>query len=337
MASSRHPEAPWVILVPVYNDWEAADKLLVALDQELQRQQRTASVLIVDDASDSPAPGLSGERRFQALQRVQVLRLRRNLGHQRAVAVGLAYVEEQLPCKAVLIMDGDGEDAPADVARLMDQCEAEGYRSIIFAERTRRSESALFRVGYQCYRWLYRVLTGHNIRVGNFSAVPRERMSSLVAVSELWNHYAVAIFKSRQPCVTIPSCRGTRIDGRSQMSLVQLVIHGLSAISVYAELVSVRLLVASSGLIAVVLCALASVVMIRMFTTLAIPGWATYSVGLLLVILLQIILFSAILCFVILNSRHGTTIIPSRDYRYFVGPVTTWYESASSPTVPPTP
>ena len=77
--------------------------------------------------------------------------------------------------------------------------------------------------------------------------IPRERLSCLVASSELWNHYAAAAFASRQPYATIPTRRATRLDGRSKMNFVNLVIHGLSAISVYSDAIGVRLLIATAG------------------------------------------------------------------------------------------
>ena len=46
------------------------------------------------------------------------------------------------------------------------------------------------------------------MRVGNFSVIPRDLLSRLVVVSELWNHYAAAVFKSRLPFVTL---KGERI------------------------------------------------------------------------------------------------------------------------------
>ena len=64
-----------------------------------------------------------------------MLQLRRNLGHQRAIAVGLAYAEEHDPCDVVVIMDGDGEDDPKDVPRLLACCRQAGGREIVFAER----------------------------------------------------------------------------------------------------------------------------------------------------------------------------------------------------------
>ena len=101
-----------------------------------------------------------------------MLRLRRNLGHQRAIAVGLAYVEDRFKHDAVVVMDSDGEDDPSDVPRLLELLRAEGGRAIVFAERTRRSESWSFRFFYGLYKLLHRVLTGHGVRVGNFSAIP---------------------------------------------------------------------------------------------------------------------------------------------------------------------
>src|SRR5262249_20783911 len=149
------------------------------------------------------------DREFAALRRVDVLRLKRNLGHQRAIAVGLAYAEECLPARAVVVMDGDGEDDPADVPRLLERLEEVGHDRIVFAERTRRSESRAFRVFYAAYKGLHHALTGKMVRVGNFSAIPRRRLSSLVVVSEIWNHYAAGAIRSGQPHSSIPTRRAT--------------------------------------------------------------------------------------------------------------------------------
>jgi len=41
-----------------------------------------------------------------------VIRLKRNAGHQRAIAVGLAYVADRFPDAHCIVMDSDGEDPP---------------------------------------------------------------------------------------------------------------------------------------------------------------------------------------------------------------------------------
>ena len=312
---------PIVILLPVFNDWEAAALLLEQLDGVLSRRRLEADVVLVDDGSSTPGgiPFCGGE--LAAVGRMTVLRLRRNLGHQRAIAVGLAYIEANVPCRAVVVMDGDGEDDPRDVPRLLQQCQAEQYQKIVFAERSKRSEGWGFCVFYAVYQLLHRLLTGQRVRVGNFSVIPRRRLASLVGVAELWNHYAAAVFKSRQPCCGIAACRASRLAGRSRMSFVNLVIHGLSAISVHSDVVGVRLLIASLTGIALAAASLAAIVAIRLLTTLAIPGWATSAAGLLAVVLLQLVLFSIVFCFMTLSNRQGTTMLPLRDYPYFVAAV----------------
>lgn len=317
-----------VILLPVFNDWIALQKLLVQLDRVLSEWGIESQVLIINDGSTTPpAPGvLCPEHDFQAIVRVDILHLRRNLGHQRAIAIGLAYIEARVASSAVVLMDSDGEDDPHDVPRLLEKYQQEAGQKIIFAERTRRSESMTFRVFYWLYKVMHIMLTGRGIYVGNFSVIPRSRLSSLVVVSEMWNHYAAAVFASQQPFDTIPTRRAKRLDGQSKMNFVRLVIHGLSALSTYSDIVGVRLLLVSSLLIVLALVGMASTVVLRLLTDMVIPGWATFTVGILLILLAQVIMFAFIFSFVILAGRSGLTFLPLRDYVYFVGGVETVYK-----------
>ena len=308
-----------VLLIPLYDDWKACQILLSALDEALNGHTLAARVILVDDgSSEAPEPDFPG-RTFETIKRVDVLQLRRNLGHQRAIAVGLAYIWEHVPCERVVLMDSDGEDDPSDVPRLLDRFDEVGGRSIIFAERTRRSESWMFIIFYNLYKVFHRILIGFAVRVGNFSVIPRERLDSLIVVSELWNHYAAAVVKSRQPFGTIPTRRANRLSGRSSMNFVRLVAHGLSAISVFGDIIGVRLLVATLGLIVLTVLGLVATLTIRLATDLPIPGWATSTLGILTVLLFQAVMLSIQFSFIILGGRQGTTFLPCRDYAYFVG------------------
>lgn len=307
-----------VILIPLYNDWSACQLLLKALDEALAGKVEEARVVLVDDGSSQPIPVGFPEGSFGVLRRVDVLELRRNLGHQRAIAIGLSYLWQHVPCETIVLMDSDGEDDPTDVPRLLEKYEAEGRRKIIFAERTRRSESWSFVLFYSLYKALHRVLVGMGVRVGNFSVIPRGRLESLIVVSELWNHYAAAVVKSRQPFDTVPTRRADRLEGRSRMDFVRLVAHGLSAISVFGDIIGVRLLVATLVLIALTVVGLIVTVVLRLATDLPIPGWATSTFGLLTVILFQAVMLSIQFSFIVLGGRQGTSFLPCRDYAYFV-------------------
>src|SRR4029434_10989959 len=82
-------------------------------------------------------------------------------------------------------------------------------------------------------------------------SVAFEALSSLVVASELWNHYAAAVVKLRLPYTSIPTTRGRRASGRSSLDFVALVVHGLSAASVFGDVIGVRLAIAT-GLLAAV-------------------------------------------------------------------------------------
>lgn len=320
---------PLLILIPVYNDWDAVSQLLVNLDRVLTRSALSARVLLVDDGSSVPVDEAIGKRAYAALERLDVLALRRNVGHQRAIAIALAHVYEHVHPGAVVIMDGDGEDAPEDVPRLVAKLETSPGK-VIFAERIRRSESLRFRFFYGAYRLAHKLLTGIPVRVGNFSIVPAQQLERLVVVSEMWNHYAAAVFKARLPRESVPTERAKRLSGDSTMNFVALVGHGLSALSVHAELIGVRLLVASVGTAGLIGLLIASVLGIRLGTSLAIPGWATTAAGLLLILMFQAAAFAVAFVFLVLHGRSQPSFIPLRDYPYFVASVRMLARSSGS-------
>jgi hypothetical protein len=102
------------------------------------------------------------------------------------------------------------------------------------------------------------------------------------------------------------------------MGLTGLILHGLGAISVHGDVIGVRALLATLVAIVVCLAGIATVIVIRSVTDLAIPGWASAVVGLLIAILLQAVLLSLVFIFVTLNSRDYAAVIPRRDYADYI-------------------
>lgn len=308
-----------VVLIPVHDDWASLERLVPELDAALAAATQPGQLLLVDDGSPTPVPaGLLAAHTLRAISRVEVLRLRRNLGHQRAIAVGLAYLHEQVASPTVVIMDADGEDRPADVPRLLEAFARTEGRSVVFAERLRRSEGPGFTIGYHLYRLLHRALTGIAVRVGNFSVLPPAGLAALVTASELWSHYAAAVFKLRLPRTLVPTIRGTRYAGRSRMDVTGLMVHGLSAIAVFGDRVGARLLIVVALLVAADGLALAGLLLVRLGTRLTVPPWAAPVSGLLLLVLLQLALMVGVLVFLVLGARSTAIFLPIRDYRFFV-------------------
>jgi hypothetical protein len=225
---------------------------------------------------------------------------------------------ESITADAVVVMDSDGEDRPEDIPKLLAAMGADDRPSATFAERGRRLESISFRVLYQCYRVVHFVLAGRDIRFGNFSALPWQHLERLTTYSQLWNHYAAAFLQTRLPYVRVRLDRGKRIAGRSRMNFVDLVNHGLSAWFANQELVATRLLVLTLVFSVLLLIPIAITAAVRIFTNSAVPGWATSTIGLLLILDAQSLIASFMLVFSMMVNRNQVGFLPMRDYKWFL-------------------
>ena len=305
------------IVTPVLDDWDAFQRLVAEIGQTLTDAGLAVDVIAVDDGS-AASPSPESFRRLDApIRRLSLVRLALNLGHQRAIAVGLVEASGRGDIDAVLVMDSDGEDRPADAGLLIERHQA-APGPIIFARRARRSESLMFRLGHVAYKLLFRVLTGQTIAFGNFSLLPIAAVRRLCHMPDLWNNLAATIMRSRLDYDTVPTERGRRYSGRSKMNWVGLVIHGLSALSVYSDVIMVRLLVAGAAIALVALAGIAAATAIRLATDLAIPGWTTTVVGVGLVILIQTAVAIVVTVLVVLNARNRRPFVPIVDCGQFV-------------------
>jgi glycosyltransferase involved in cell wall biosynthesis len=314
----RAAAAGLVILLPNYNDWEALELLIRSIDGVFARAAESVRVVVIDDGSTTPPSASLRHLRLVNISAVDLVVLTRNLGHQRALAVGMCHVARKVPGRAFIIMDGDGEDAPADLPRLVEALHRNEGTRIVFAERLRRSEGMVFGAFYHFYRFLHWLLTGVKVRMGNFSILPDELLQRVVIVSEIWNHYTAAVLKSRLPYESIATKRAHRLAGVSRMNFVALTMHGLSAMSVFSDRIGVRLMMAASFAGMVVAALVASVVAIRFGTSLAIPGWATYTTGIAVVLICQIFTLLLVFVFMVLHSRSSTAPLLIREYRYYI-------------------
>lgn len=305
------------VVIPVYNDWDSLRELLCELDRVLSDQYRLHAVL-VDDASTQPKPGDLVGGDLSVFSSIVCLRLKVNIGHQRAIAAALSWIGATENTRAVIVMDGDGEDKPGDVPGLLKVFFETGGETAVFAERTRRSESVLFQAFYLLYRWLHWLMIGLKVKIGNFSVIPPGCVEGLIVSNYLWYHYAAAVVRIRVPFVTMQTTRGHRYKGRSKMSFIALVRHGISAIAVHSEVLSVRLLIASVIVTLIGLASLVALVWIRFFTLWAIPGWATTASGLIAILLLQVLSLAFTFAMQSVSIHANTSFLPVRDCPAFV-------------------
>jgi polyisoprenyl-phosphate glycosyltransferase len=308
----------FAILTPVLDDWQSFAQLIAEIDKLYAIDDVTFEVLAVDDGSvDSCDDTVSWLPRNSCIQAVSVIRLALNLGHQRAIAVGLASLADRPDLDGVIVMDSDGEDRPADLGSLIALWRANPTH-VILARRAERSETSVFKLGYIIYKMMFRVLSGRSISFGNFSLLPAQSVHRLVHMPELWNNLPATIIRSRLRHLTVETKRGKRYAGQSKMNLASLVVHGLSAMSVYTDIIFVRVLIAASGVCGLSVIAMLAVLIVRFATSFAVPGWATTAIGDLLIILVQALLLIVATTLMLLANRSTRQLIPISDTAAFV-------------------
>jgi polyisoprenyl-phosphate glycosyltransferase len=302
---------PLHILIPVFNDWDALESLVTDIDRTLASRGWRAEVQVVDDGG-LPPNGF-GSWNLTNVDRVDILRLRRNVGHQRAICIGLVNLYQRNVGGLIAVMDGDGQDRPEDLIRLVDACMEGGERQIVFAGRRKRSEGVLFQLLYQAFLFLHLVLVGFRARVGNFSVVPFPFLETLLVTPETWNHYAAAIFRTGLPRRIIPAARGHRTHGRSRMNLVSLVSHGLSAIAVFSDVVGTRMLLAIATVSLVLAAAGITAFALQLASDRPVPDRLILLAGLLVIIVFHATLLCFMLALFMLHSRSDLNFVPVRD------------------------
>jgi glycosyltransferase involved in cell wall biosynthesis len=313
------------IVVPVYNDWESLKLLISKLDSLVAGQGVDISLIIVDDASTNDNNySATSFSHLMAILSIEIIHLNCNLGHQRAIATGLVVAEQRTLYDAIVVMDADGEDKPEDMVALIDMYRLKGDAEIIVARRDKRSEGKTFIISYYVYKLIFRILTGLSVDFGNFCLIPKRLLKRLVYRDSLWNHLSATILRSKLPISMVSTERGERFAGVAKMNFGELVLLGLSAISVYIDKVFLRTLFFSMFLCISAVSGISVVAIIRFFTDLAIPGWASNVVGSLLVILTLSIILSIFVLFIILSNRSQISMLPakySNEYIQEIEPV----------------
>jgi hypothetical protein len=307
----------FLFIIPMYNDWESVQQLQIAVEQSFP-VHRKLLFLIVNDSSENEI----NEKKYIVLRsKTMILELTRNMGHQKAIAAGLSFANDHLQGKQIIVMDSDGEDRPEDIHKLIKQ--ANTFNGIAFAQRAKRNEGLLFSFFYRIYKLLFILLTGKSISFGNFCLIPQQYLRKIVNVSDIWNHFSGGVIRSGIPYSVVATVRGKRYHGESKMNFTRLILHGLSAVSVYADFMAIRLILLSFFLIVVTAIGIGAVAFVRLFTNLAIPGWATSTVLGLGIILFLAFLLGLFLLFNVLIMKTQKTIIPAKDYRDYVFDVKT--------------
>ena len=225
------------ILIPIYNDWQSAYKLLDEIDNNILDLDHEISVIIVNDASTHDRQ--EEQKDFKNIHSIKILNMKINQGHTRCIATGLKYIFEKEDFDYVIPMDGDGEDRPEEIKNFINQIQNSNDKPIV-GKRVKRSEGLFFKLCYEFHKLITLTFTGKSVKFGNFTCLPRATVEKMINEKATWNSFSGSLVKIEKDLFKIPSIRGDRYFGPSKMSFMNLLKHSLSIISVFKKTVLFR-------------------------------------------------------------------------------------------------
>jgi len=228
----------YIILIPVFNDWQSVFKLIENID--LQINNETIDIIIVNDASTESFD--NNQKKFSKINSVKIINLIKNGGHRKAIATGLKYCQENLEYDYIIPMDGDGEDRPEELKDFFNQVQ-ETQPEVITATRIKRSENFLFKFLYSMHKIFTHLITGKLIKFGNYTCLSKNAVSKLLSDGSVWLSYSGAVTKHFPQFSTIQSIRGERYFGPSKMSILALLLHSFRISTVFRENIFIRVVI----------------------------------------------------------------------------------------------
>jgi polyisoprenyl-phosphate glycosyltransferase len=258
------------IVIPIFNEAATLPELYRRLTAVLEKGEDDYEIVFVNDGSQDRSWDLI--RDFCAADpHIHALRFSRNFGHQEALSAGLGFARGQ----AVILMDGDLQDPPELLPQLIAKWQ-EGYE-VIYTVKLQRQESVVKRLAFWGFYRFMGFLSAIRVPLdaGIFSLLDRKVVDQLRAMPERNRYIAGLRAWTGFRQASLPFSRGLRHHGAPRQSLgklCKLALDGFFSFSyIPIRLVSIFGLIVSALAFASVLI----IVCVRLFTDLAVSGWAS--------------------------------------------------------------
>lgn len=215
MTRESSPSLDLSVVIPVYNEAPNLRPLCESLMEALLPLQRSFEVILVDDGSTDDSLPVYQDlcRRYRQLR---VLRLRRNFGQTAGFSAGF----DSARGRAIVTMDGDLQNDPADIPALLVKLE-EGF-DLVSGWRVRRRDKKLTRIlPSRIANWLISCLTG--VRLHDYGcslkAYRFEVVKNLALYGELHRFIPVLASMYGVTITEVPVDHHPRLMGKSKYTL----------------------------------------------------------------------------------------------------------------------
>jgi glycosyltransferase involved in cell wall biosynthesis len=201
------------IVIPVKDERENVGPLLGRIDKALDGEWAWECVFVDDGSTDGTFEELA--RLAARDRRVRVLRLRRTFGQSAALQAGFDAAAGRL----VVTMDGDLQNDPADVPRLLAKLD-EGYDAVL-GWRENRQDDRVRVVPSRVANWLIRRVLNVPFRdLGcSLRVMRREFVDGMRLYGEMHRFVTALLLQQGARVTQVPVRHHPRGSGRSKYSL----------------------------------------------------------------------------------------------------------------------
>ena len=168
------------LVIPIYNEELVIDELLNRSLTTLKEIGRPFEIIVVDDGSeDSSLQKLLDHRKKD--ERIKVVELSRNFGHQAAFTAGIRRSKGQY----TVMMDGDLQDTPELIKDMFGKMQSGDY-DIVNGYRKSRAETGFRGLMFAIFHKLFALILNEKDveNIGNFSMLNRPALQALIRLKE---------------------------------------------------------------------------------------------------------------------------------------------------------
>ena len=217
------------ILIPAFNDWQSLNKLLKELNNAYKKISGHIDIVIINDGSTQKT--IISTKGLKKINKVNVINLKKNLGSQIAIGLGLYKINQRKIKGNILIIDSDGEDNPKKIPELLEVLN-QNEQKIIVVSRKKRRENFFLR-SLNALRLLFTfIFTGKYLNFGNFSCFKSDFLESIVKSKSLNLAYCATISNNFE-IKKQPLEKKSRYFGKSKVSFGFLIKYSLRIISIF--------------------------------------------------------------------------------------------------------
>ncbi len=227
LSKKRH-----IILIPVYNDEKSLNKLLIKIDSHLDQVTNfRTEILILDDKSTYRIN--IDNKKFKNLEKISILTVKKNLGSQKIIAVGLNYLKKIKENFFITVMDSDGEDNPVEIEKMLELA-LKNVDHVITSNRKGRNDSLLIRFLYKLHLLITFFFSFKWISFGNFTTFNSKNIERILSDTSSWLAYSSSVIKNCK-IKRVYARRDKRYFDKSKLSLLKLAEHSIRVNAVFAK------------------------------------------------------------------------------------------------------